>query len=51
MCETHTYTQVFPFTDRLNYISAFNNNVGWAMTVEKLMQVEVPRGRSGSARS
>jgi len=42
MCETHTYTQVFPFTDRLNYISAFNNNVAWAMTVEKLMQVEVP---------
>jgi NADH-quinone oxidoreductase subunit C/D len=42
MSETHTYTQVFPFTDRLNYISAFNNNVGWAMAVEKLMQVEVP---------
>jgi len=42
MSETHTYTQIFPFTDRLNYISAFNNNVGWAMTVEKLMQVEVP---------
>jgi NADH-quinone oxidoreductase subunit C/D len=42
MSETHTYTQVFPFTDRLNYISAFNNNVGYAMAVEKLMQVEVP---------
>ncbi len=42
MAETHTYTQVFPFTDRLNYISAFNNNVGWAMAVEKLMQAEVP---------
>ena len=42
MCETHTYTQVFPFTDRLNYISAFNNNVGYAMAVEKLMQVDVP---------
>jgi NADH-quinone oxidoreductase subunit C/D len=42
MSETHTYTQIFPFTDRLNYISAFNNNVAFAMTVEKLMQVEVP---------
>src|SRR5690349_11059468 len=42
MCETHTYTQAFPFTDRLNYISAFNNNVVYAMTVEKLMEVEVP---------
>jgi len=42
MCETHTYTQVFPFTDRLNYISAFNNNVAYAMAVEKLLEVEVP---------
>ena len=42
MCETHTYTQVFPFTDRLNYVSAFNNNVGYAMAVEKLMEIEVP---------
>jgi NADH-quinone oxidoreductase subunit C/D len=42
MSETHTYTQVFPFTDRLNYVSAFNNNVGYAMAVEKLMAVEVP---------
>jgi NADH-quinone oxidoreductase subunit C/D len=42
MTETHTYTQAFPFTDRLNYVSAFNNNVAYAMAVEKLMQVEVP---------
>jgi NADH-quinone oxidoreductase subunit C/D len=42
MCETHTYTQAFPFTDRLNYISAFNNNVSYAMTVEKLMGIDVP---------
>lgn len=42
MCETHTWNQVFPFTDRLNYISAFNNNVTYAMAVEKLMEVDVP---------
>ncbi|MGH7726769.1 MAG: NADH-quinone oxidoreductase subunit D [Candidatus Eiseniibacteriota bacterium] len=42
MVETHQYMQAFPYTDRLNYISAFTNNVGYAMTVEKLMQVEVP---------
>ncbi len=42
MCETHTYTQVFPFTDRLNYVSAFNNNVTYAMTIEKLMGIDVP---------
>jgi NADH-quinone oxidoreductase subunit D len=35
--EYATYTQVFPYTDRLNYISPMINNVGWAMAVEKLM--------------
>jgi NADH dehydrogenase I D subunit len=42
MSETHTYTQVFPFTDRLNYVSAFNNNVAYAMAVEKLLGIEIP---------
>ena len=28
MAETHTYQQVIPYTDRLNYCSAFMNNVG-----------------------
>jgi len=35
--EHATYTQVFPYTDRLNYVSPMLNNVGWAMAVEKLM--------------
>jgi NADH-quinone oxidoreductase subunit D len=35
--EYATYTQVFPYTDRLNYVSPMINNVGWAMAVEKLM--------------
>src|SRR5687768_158541 len=35
--EHATYTQVFPYTDRLNYISPMINNVGWAMAAEKLM--------------
>jgi NADH-quinone oxidoreductase subunit D len=35
--EAATYTQVFPYTDRLNYVSPMINNVGWAMAVEKLM--------------
>ena len=35
--EHATYTQVFPYTDRLNYVSPMINNVGWAMAVEKLM--------------
>jgi NADH-quinone oxidoreductase subunit D len=35
--EHATYTQVFPYTDRLNYVSPMINNVGWAMTIEKLL--------------
>jgi NADH-quinone oxidoreductase subunit D len=37
--EYATYTQVFPYTDRLNYVSPMINNVGWAMAVEKLMGI------------
>jgi NADH-quinone oxidoreductase subunit C/D len=42
MCEAHHYNQIMPFTDRLNYVSAFNNNVGFAMAVEKLLGIELP---------
>jgi len=42
MSETHTYQQVIPFTDRLNYCSAIINNVGYCMTVEKMLGLEVP---------
>jgi NADH-quinone oxidoreductase subunit C/D len=42
MCETHTWQHVIPYTDRLNYCSAFINNVGYCRTVEKMLKVEVP---------
>ncbi|HET7710915.1 MAG TPA: NADH dehydrogenase (quinone) subunit D, partial [Thermoanaerobaculia bacterium] len=42
MAETHTYQQVIPFTDRLNYVSAMINNVGYCMAVEKLLGIEAP---------
>jgi NADH-quinone oxidoreductase subunit D len=43
--EHATYTQVFPYTDRLNYVSPMINNVGWAMAIEKLMGLteRIPR--------
>jgi len=41
-CETHTYQQAIPFTDRLNYMSAIINNVGYCMAVEKLLGLDVP---------
>ncbi|HEV7515027.1 MAG TPA: NADH-quinone oxidoreductase subunit D [Thermoanaerobaculia bacterium] len=42
MSETHTWNQVIPYTDRLNYCSSFINNVGYCRTVEQLLKVEVP---------
>ncbi|MBI2345986.1 MAG: NADH-quinone oxidoreductase subunit D [Deltaproteobacteria bacterium] len=41
--EGHTYTQVIPYTDRLNYVSPLMNNVGYALAVEKLLGIEAPR--------
>jgi NADH-quinone oxidoreductase subunit C/D len=40
--ESHTYTQVIPYTDRLNYVSPLINNVAYVMAVEKLFDVQVP---------
>jgi NADH-quinone oxidoreductase subunit C/D len=42
MCETHTYQQVIPYTDRLNYCSAVINNVGYCMAVEKMLGIAAP---------
>jgi len=39
--ETHSYTQVIPYTDRLNYCSTLLNNVGYCFAVEKLMGIEL----------
>jgi NADH-quinone oxidoreductase subunit C/D len=43
MAETHQWNQVIPYTDRLNYMSSFLNNVGYVMAVEKLLGIEVPK--------
>jgi NADH-quinone oxidoreductase subunit C/D len=42
MSETHTWQQVIPYTDRLNYCSSFINNVGYCRTVERMLGVEAP---------
>ena len=43
MCETVDYNQVMPYTDRLNYVSPIINNVGWCLTIEKMLGIEVPK--------
>jgi NADH-quinone oxidoreductase subunit D len=41
-CERGTWSQVYPYTDRLNYVSPMLNNVGFSLAVEKLIGIEVP---------
>ena len=41
-CEQATWTQVIPYTDRLNYASSLINNVGYALAVEKLIGAQTP---------
>jgi NADH-quinone oxidoreductase subunit D len=38
--ENATWTQIFPYTDRLNYVSPMLCNVGYALAVEKLLDID-----------
>ncbi|MEE8143029.1 MAG: NADH dehydrogenase (quinone) subunit D [Planctomycetota bacterium] len=42
LAEHMTYTQWITVTDRMNYLSAINNNVGYSVAVEELLGIEVP---------
>jgi NADH-quinone oxidoreductase subunit D len=41
-CESGTWYQAIPYTDRLNYNSAILANLGYCMAVEKLLGIETP---------
>src|SRR5262245_22672181 len=43
LSENRNWTQIVLLTDRMDYVAAATNNVGYCQTVEKLMQIEVPR--------
>jgi len=43
LCENRDWTQIILLTDRIDYVAAATNNLGYVEAVEKLMQVEVPR--------
>ena len=40
--EAMTYPQVIPYTDRIDYLSSMYNEFGYAITVEKLLEIEIP---------
>jgi NADH-quinone oxidoreductase subunit D len=43
IAEHRPFYQVTVLTDRLNYCSSPINNMGWHMTMEKLLQLELPK--------
>lgn len=43
IAERRPFYQITTLTDRMNYCSSPINNLGWHMTVEKLLSVEVPK--------
>lgn len=40
--ESRTYNQFIVTTDRMNYLSAMCNNIGYAMAIEELLGITVP---------
>ena len=43
LSENRDWTQIIALTDRMDYVAAATNNLGYCETVEKLMSLEVPR--------
>ncbi len=41
-CENHTYNQIIPYTDRLDYCSATTNNIAFAKSVEEMLGLTLP---------
>lgn len=40
--ENKRYEKFIPYTDRMDYLAAMNNNLAYVLTVEKLLEVEIP---------
>src|SRR5690554_5217654 len=42
LAEHKTYQEFMPYTDRMDYLAPYSNNVCWCLAVEKLANIEVP---------
>src|SRR6266446_10397128 len=40
--EAMTYPQVIPYVDRMDYLAPMNGELGYAIAVERMMNIEVP---------
>jgi NADH-quinone oxidoreductase subunit D len=43
LIEAKTYLQALPYFDRLDYVAPMNQEHAWALAVEKMLGIEVPR--------
>ena len=43
ICEGLTWAQIMPYSDRLDYVAGMCSNWAYALAVEKLLGVEIPR--------
>ena len=44
-CENLSYEQVVPFTDRCDYLASMHMNHAYSMSVEKMLDIELPEKR------
>jgi NADH-quinone oxidoreductase subunit D len=42
IAENRTYAQFNPYVDRMDYVAAISNGLGYCLAIEKLLNVEVP---------
>jgi NADH-quinone oxidoreductase subunit D len=42
IAENRTYAQFAPYVDRMDYVAAISNNLGYCLAVEKLINAEAP---------
>ena len=42
IAENKTYQEFMPYTDRMDYLQPYANNVAWCLAVEKLAGIDVP---------
>lgn len=42
LAESKSYQEFMPYTDRMDYLQPYANNVAWCLAVEKLAAIEVP---------
>jgi NADH-quinone oxidoreductase subunit D len=42
IAENRTYAQFNPYVDRMDYVAAVSNGLGYCLAIEKLLNVEVP---------